>query len=410
MALWDSAVMSSKAGGAQGESSSSGIPGYLFLLPWYPESPIGGVNQALLHLIDLMNSEGRCRPYLLVPSDRECPPSAPHLNCPVFSLGIRAPMNEDHPFRGPIAFLLTLPRTLVKLRGVLRERNIRTINCIFPGIESFSLVLLRRLGLFSGKVVLTLQGNDIKVAMDATGWTRRLVRWMFQKSDFVVACSRGIQDDLLSLEPACARNSVVIHNSVDIDAFVSQIPADFEVPEPLRGSSFLLNVGRYEHKKGQDVLIRAFEEIAADFPDLSLVMIGATGTDTDKIRELVARSPLSQRIFMLENIPHQQVPAYLKAALLFVLPSRREGLPFAILEAAACGKAVVGAAAVGVPELIEDRVTGRLVPVDDDNALAEAISDLVAHRDLREQVAVNLHQLVKTQFTWRQAYEKYMRL
>ncbi len=403
--------MSSKDGGVQGESSSyRRIPGYLFILPWYPESPIGGVNQALLHLIDLMNSDGRRRPYLLIPDDRVIPPPVSHLNCPVLSLAIRSPVSEDHPFRGPLAFLLTLPWTLVKLRGILRERNIQTINSIFPGVEYFALVPLKKLRLFTGKVVLTLQGNDIKIAMDSTGWHRRLVRWMFRRSDFVVACSRGIQEDLLRLEPACTRNSVVIHNAVDIDAFVSQIPAGFELPEPLRGGSFLLNVGRYEHKKGQDVLIRAFEQIAVDFPDLSLVMIGATGTDTDKIRELVARSPVSRRIFMLENIPHQQVPAYLKAALLFVLPSRREGLPFAILEAAACHKPVVAAAAVGVPELIEDRVTGRLVPVDDDHALAEAISDLVAHHELRAQVADNLHRLVRTEFTWRQAYEKYMSL
>lgn len=386
------------------------MPGYLFVLPWYPESTIGGVNQAVLHLVDRMSSDDRSRPFLLVLSDQDCPPSEPHLNCPAFSLAIRPPVNEGHPFRGPLAFLLTLPWTLLKLRRILKERNIRTINCIFPGIGNFSFVLLRRLGLYSGKVVLTLQGNDIKLALDATGWERTLVRWMFRRSDFVVGCSRGIQEDLLRLEPACSRNSVVIHNAVDIDAFVAQIPPGFEVPEPLRGSRFLLNVGRYEHKKGQDVLIRAFEQIADVFPDLSLVMIGAPGTDIDTIRELVARSPVSRRIFMIESVPHEHVPAYLKAALLFVLPSRREGLPFAILEAAACRKPVVAAAAVGVPELIEDRVTGRLVPVDDNNALAEAISDLVVHHDLREQVANNLHRLVSTEFTWRQAYEKYTSL
>jgi glycosyltransferase involved in cell wall biosynthesis len=386
------------------------VPGYLFVLPWYPESAIGGVNQALLHLIDLMNSDGRRQPFLLIPYGPDNPSPSAHLHCPAFSVTVRAPIVEDHPFRGPLAFLFTLPWTLVKLRRILRERDIQTINCVFPEMESLMFVMLKRLGLFPGQVGTTLQGNDIKVALDASGWGRRLLRWMFRRSDFVVACSRGIQEDLLRLEPACKHNSVVIHNSIDIDAFVSSVPANFELPEPMRHGTFLLNIGRYEHKKGQDLLIRAFEQIADRFPRLFLVMIGAPGTETSKIRELVARSPVSERISMIENVPHEQVPAYLRAALVFVLPSRREGLPFAILEAAACRKPVVAAAAVGVPELIEDQVTGRLVPVEDDRALAEAISDLVAHSDLRERVAENLHRLVSREFTWRQAYDHYMRL
>ena len=96
--------------------------------------------------------------------------------------------------------------------------------------------------------------------------------------------------------------------------------------------------------------------------------------------------------------------------LLFVLSSRREGFPFVILEAAACRKAVVAAACVGVPEVIQDGVTGRIVPIDDSEALAAAIADLVANNATREIVAGNLHRYASENFTWTAAFAKYMNL
>jgi len=386
------------------------MPGYLFVLPWYPVSPIGGVNQVVLKLIDLMSQAGQYQPYLLVPYGPLDPPQALHLNCPVLSLPIRSPLVKGHPFRSPVAFLLTLPWTLWKLRSLIQERDIQIINCHFPAPDCFIYVVLKRLALFSGKVVLSVHGSDLKAALARTGIARGLVQLLFRSADYVIACSNGLREDLLRLEPRCNRNSLVVHNAIDIDAFETLVAPGYRLPDPPGNRRFLLNVGRFEHQKGQDILIHAFEEIAETFPDLFLVMIGMPGTETDEIKRMVVDSPVAARIVMIENLPHECVPAFLKAALLFVLPSRREGLPLVILEAAACRKPVIAAAAVGVPELIQDRITGRLVPIDDERSLAEAISDLVSNRDLRETVAEGLHQLVREHFTWAQAYEKYMNL
>jgi starch synthase len=323
---------------------------------------------------------------------------------------VRDPALPVHPVRARIAFFLTLPLVLWKLRLLLARHRILTINCIFPGTDSLTYVLLRRFRLFSGKVIFTLQGNDIKVALDTAGFSRFLARQAFRLADRIVACSFGLREDLLRLEPQCANKSVVIHNSIDFEAFLALAPPDYQLPDNLRNVPFLLNVGRYEHKKGQDILICAFEQIALDFPSLHLVMIGATGTGIEQIRRKVCGSSFTERIVMLENIPHEAIPVFLRAALLFVLPSRREGLPFALLEAAACRKAVVAAACVGVPELIQDGVTGRLVPVDNSDALALAISDLLRNDHLREQFAETLHELVGREFTWQAAFRKYINL
>jgi hypothetical protein len=153
------------------------------------------VNQAVLHLIRLMKLDGRYSPLLLV-SNGQGIPSSPHLECAAVSLEIRNPVGEGtNGWRPALAFSFWLPATLWKLRALVKAHDIRVINCVFPGIECLTLVLLRPLTFFSGKVILVLQGNDIKLALDTTGFSRLLARLMFRRADCVVACSQGIQQD-----------------------------------------------------------------------------------------------------------------------------------------------------------------------------------------------------------------------
>jgi glycosyltransferase involved in cell wall biosynthesis len=113
---------------------------------------------------------------------------------------------------------------------------------------------------------------------------------------------------------------------------------------------------------------------------------------------------------MLENVPHEQIPGFLAGAELFVLPSRREGFPMVLLEAGAAGATVVAASCIGVPEIIADGVTGRLVPVDDAEALADAITALLSDPEERARMGRSLHQLVARDFSWTRAYSQYISL
>jgi glycosyltransferase involved in cell wall biosynthesis len=384
------------------------VPGYLFVLGWYPKNKIGGVNHVLLQLIEQMNHDGEYRPFLLVPNEPRNPPPLP--GCPVFSMRVRPPYDPEHPLRSVVAFLATLPWSLLRLRALLNRHNVRVINAHFPADDALTYVLLKRLRLFSGRVVLSLHGNDIKTALDQNGFVRAMYRWLFRSADSITTCSRGLREDLLRLEPRCEKNSLVIHNGIDLEAFRKLGSAGFHLPEAIRGRQFLLNIGKYEHKKGQDILLRAFERIALRFPDLLLVIIGQTGPEIEDIRRLVRASPFAARIVMLQDVPHDHIAAFLETCSVFALPSRREPLGIVILEAAAFERPVVAAASGGVPELIEDRVTGRLVPVEDDGALAEAITEFLTEDGLRQTTARNLRRLVAEQFSWANAYQAYLRV
>jgi glycosyltransferase involved in cell wall biosynthesis len=113
---------------------------------------------------------------------------------------------------------------------------------------------------------------------------------------------------------------------------------------------------------------------------------------------------------MLENVPHPRIGLFLKAAKLFVLASRREGFPFALQKAGAMKTPVVASACLGVPEIIEDGVTGRLSPVEDADALAGAIADLLRDDEKCRSVGERLYHLVAEQFSWKAIYQKHASL
>ncbi len=99
----------------------------------------------------------------------------------------------------------------------------------------------------------------------------------------------------------------------------------------------------------------------------------------------------------------------MQAAEIFVLPSRREGFPFVLLEAGAMRLPVVAAACIGVPEIIQEGETGRLVPVEEADALADAIISLLRDPRSRTHYASKLHDLVAREFSWKTAYQKHVK-
>lgn len=387
------------------------LPGYLLTISWFPASPIGGVNQAIINLSRVMKERAEWRPFLLVDSDGHIPELHPHIPCPVESLYLRTPdLPQDRPLRALTAFFMKLASSLLRLRAFTRSHNIRAIACHFPDTNSIHFCLLKRLGLYRGKLILSFHGEDIRSLDRKKAFIRSLGRWMMRNADAVVACSYGLRDDLVKFEPACAVRATVIYNAIDPQSFLNNIDRRFILPAALNGKKFLLNVARYEHKKGHDILLRAFERLASQFPELMLVTIGSAGDRTEAIRQMVEQSPLRDRIFMLQDLPHSQVGVFMDAAELFLLPSRREGFPFVLLEAGVMRKAVVATACIGVPEIIEDGVTGRVTPLEDDGAFAEAVSDLLSNEKERIKLAKNLHRRVLEEFSWQIVYQQHMKL
>lgn len=145
----------------------------------------------------------------------------------------------------------------------------------------------------------------------------------------------------------------------------------------------LVAISALEEKKGLDVLLQALAMLTTPW---SLEVIG----DGSRRRELEAqraRLALKDRVAFRGRLPHSEALDALRSADLFVLPSRREGVPNALIEAMAIGVPAVATEVGGVTELLRDRVTGRLVPPDNPHALAAAIDECLRHPNRARQWA-----------------------
>lgn len=175
------------------------------------------------------------------------------------------------------------------------------------------------------------------------------------------------------------------------------------VSEPFRAPAnaadsrgpMVLGVGRLVPQKGFDLLIRAFGAIAGRHPGWSLAIIGE-GPEEQELRTLAQGLGLESRIQFAGRVTEPE--RYYRAAGLFVLSSRFEGFPNALLEAMACGCASISTdCKTGPSEIIRDGIDGLLVPSEDVAPLASAMERLIGNAALRREMGVRARE-VTTRF------------
>lgn len=200
----------------------------------------------------------------------------------------------------------------------------------------------------------------------------RVSSWLeqtaFERADAVIAVSEGMKRDILRSYPTLDESRVsVVYNGIDLDSW-------FEVRDEDRvralgidpGRPSVVFVGRITRQKGLPYLLRAARELPKD---VQLVLCaGAPDTPAilAEVTDLVqALQQEREGVVWLDRLlPHQELVAVLSAATVFVCPSVYEPLGIVNLEAMACGAPVVGTATGGIPEVVVDGVTGRLVPIE----------------------------------------------
>ena len=202
---------------------------------------------------------------------------------------------------------------------------------------------------------------DIEGASRTTGLERLLWRFVLRGADRIVACSESLRATATTFCSAADRSGVTIHNGVDVDQLHADSKRSIIPPDFLPARPFILSVGTFEHRKGQDVLVRAFEAVVRTFRDLDLVMVGRSGPTKESLRALVHDLGLEDRVRFVPDLPHGQVLRLVEKAMLFVSPSRSEPFGIALLEAGAFGVPVVACTVGGVPEFITHDLNGRLV-------------------------------------------------
>ncbi len=161
---------------------------------------------------------------------------------------------------------------------------------------------------------------------------------------------------------------------------------------------WLITVARLSPQKGYEVLLEAMSEVSRQTPAARLRIVG-DGELRDEIVQRVRSLGLEEKVLMDGAMSQRDVADRLAAADVFVLASRYEGSPHALVEAMACGLACVATDVSGVRDFISDPALGRVVPVGDAPALAAAIQELLADPPLRDRVGARAREAVLDRFT-----------
>ncbi|MGD1919379.1 MAG: glycosyltransferase [Pleurocapsa sp.] len=288
-------------------------------------------------------------------------------------------------FYGSLADFLTPLYLAIPL---LKQQPYDIIHCHY-GRNGLKAVLLKDLGVINGKIVTTFHGYDISRYLQIHG--EGVYDYLFERADLLQPISDYWYKKLISL--GCNPNKVrleVHHMGIDCDRF-----------EPLSISSTdsseikIVGIARLVEKKGLSYGIQAIAQLLSQHPQLNLsYQIIGDGVLREELEAQIKQLGVTKQIKLLGWKKQQEVKAIMGNADIVLAPSITskegdcEGIPVSLMEAMAQGIPVVSTYHSGIPELVEDGVTGYLVKEKQVDELTQKLKHLVSNPDLRQHMGI----------------------
>lgn len=226
---------------------------------------------------------------------------------------------------------------------------------------------------------------------------KRLTRWLIAQMDAIIATSDASAAYL-------KREATVIPHGVDTDVYAP--PADRAAAfteSGLPGRYAIGCFGRIRAQKGSDVFVEAMCKLLPRYPDFTAVMVGAIVAEqtgfANELKKRIEAAGLASRIVMTGELAIEEVQRWYQRLTIYAFTSRNEGFGLTLIEAMAAGAALVAARAGAAELVIEDGITGVLVPTGDADALAAALEPLMRDVASANAMGVRGRQRVEEKFS-----------
>lgn len=287
---------------------------------------------------------------------------------------------------------------------LLRHRRYDVIQVYFAYLDAVAVSLLKPF--LRARTVVRLAGGGLAgdlARLRRIGLEPLLLPWIKRLDRFVVV-SRQMRGELLQAG-FDEKRIAVIPNGVDVERFSGSAGwlTDRSTVQAARHTA--VTVTRLSPEKGVDLLLEAWGLVHAQVPEARLVVVG-DGPQRTALERQADRLGLNAAVQFIGEVP--DVLPYLRASDVFVLSSRSEGLPNALLQAMAVGLPCIATRVGGIPELIEDGVNGRLVAPEHPGALAETLLSVFGNPLEADRYGTAARQTMASCHTFEVMVERYL--
>ena len=273
-------------------------------------------------------------------------------------------------------------REVSKLLSVLTETRVRLLHIYFGHIAVHLLPLIRT---WKNPSIVSFHGADVMVDMNKRAY-REATLQMLDTVTLVLVRSESLRRALIDL--GCNPKKIEIQRTgIPLKQFPSR-----ERPAPQKGEWQLVQAGRLIEKKGLPVTLRAFSIFSIQHPNATLTIAGE-GPLLSELQDLARHLKIAEHVSFTGFVSQEQLREIYYRSHIFLHPSQtgrdgnQEGIPNSMLEAMATGLPVFATDHGGIPEAIENGVTGVLVAECDDEALARALLNTVQDPDSLSRIA-----------------------
>lgn len=266
-------------------------------------------------------------------------------------------------------------RLLYRAKSLIGKEPYDIIHCQF-GTLALMAMTMREIGAIKGKLVTSFRGYDISEFVQKSG--QNVYQELFAHGDFFLTNCNYFKNRLIAL--GCDRNKLVVLGSgIDCSKFV-YTPR----PIPIDGRVQIVTTGRLVEKKGIEYCIRAIAKLAKMHPNIEYKIIGDGSLKAD-LQQLIDNLGVHDRVKILGWQRQKEIINILSQSHIFMATSvtasdgNQDAPVNTLKEAMAMGIPVIGTLHGGIPELIEDGISGFLVPEKNVDALADKLSWLIEH-------------------------------
>lgn len=311
--------------------------------------------------------------------------------------------------------IITLNEKILKKEGSFSKiRYLKALPIIKNVIKKFNPHILHShyassyglLGALSGfhPFIVSVWGSDVFSFPNKSILHKTILKYVLKKADVVTSTSLIMAKETMKYTN---KNIKVIPFGVDLEVFTPmKVNNLFDEKDIVIGT-----IKSLEEKYGIEYLIRAFKFLVDKYPHLPLkLLIVGGGSLENSLKNIVKKLGIENKTIFTGRVPFSEVPKYHNLLSVFVAISDSESFGVAVVEAMACEKPVVVSNVGGLPEVVENDITGFIVPPRNPEKTAEAIEKLILDEQLRLKMGKAGRERVIKLYDWNKNVEEMIKI